>query len=159
VAVHSEPENIRELVSQAIARHYQAAQTKGLQLECRISDDVPQIIVCDQRKVLRVLENLIGNAVRYTDTGRVLVEVDRSSDQLAIRIKDTGIGIAAGQVDTIFEKFTQADDSERRARDGAGLGLTIAQRLVTLMGGQLMLQSKQHQGSTFSFTLPLQEPK
>ncbi|WP_195724573.1 ATP-binding protein [Herbaspirillum sp. CAH-3] len=159
VAVHSEPENIRELVSQAIARHYQGAQAKGLQLECRISDDVPQIIVCDQRKVLRVLENLIGNAVRYTDTGRVLVEVDRSSDQLAIRIKDTGIGIAAGQVDTIFEKFTQADDSEQRARDGAGLGLTIAQRLVTLMGGQLMLQSKQHQGSTFSFTLPLQEPK
>ncbi|MBO14714.1 MAG: two-component sensor histidine kinase [Herbaspirillum sp.] len=159
VAVHQEPENIRELVSQAIARHYQAAQTKGLQLECRISDDVPQIIVCDQRKVLRVLENLIGNAVRYTDTGRVLVEVDRSSDQLDIRIKDTGIGIPAGQLDTIFEKFTQADDSERRAKDGAGLGLTIAQRLVTLMGGQLMLQSKQHQGSTFSFTLPLQEPK
>lgn len=159
VAIHAEPENIRELVGQAIARHYQSAQSKGLQLECRISDEVPQIVVCDQRKVLRVLDNLIGNAVRYTDTGRILVEVERSGDQLAIRIKDTGIGIPAAQLDTIFEKFTQADNSERRAKDGAGLGLTIAQRLVTLMGGQLMLQSKQHQGSTFSFTLPLQEPK
>ncbi|WP_299535179.1 hybrid sensor histidine kinase/response regulator [uncultured Herbaspirillum sp.] len=159
VSVHREPENIRELVGQAMARHYQAAQAKGLLLECRITDEVPQIIVCDQRKTLRVLENLIGNAVRYTDTGRVMVEVDRAGNELAIRIKDTGIGIPAGQRDTIFEKFTQADDSERRAKDGAGLGLTIAQRLVTLMGGQLMLQSEQHQGSTFSFTLPLQEPK
>lgn len=159
VTIHSEPENIRELVSQAMARHYQDAQAKGLLLECRITDEVPQIVVCDQRKMLRVLENLIGNAVRYTDTGRVTVEVDRAGNQLAIRIKDTGIGIPVGQRDTIFEKFTQADDSERRAKEGAGLGLTIAQRLVTLMGGQLMLQSEQHQGSTFSFTLPLQEPK
>lgn len=159
VTIHSEPENIRELVSQAMARHYQDAQAKGLLLECRITDEVPQIVVCDQRKMLRVLENLIGNAVRYTETGRVTVEVDRAGNQLSIRIKDTGIGIPAGQRDTIFEKFTQADDSERRAKEGAGLGLTIAQRLVTLMGGQLMLQSEQHQGSTFSFTLPLQEPK
>ncbi|WP_174526049.1 ATP-binding protein [Herbaspirillum rubrisubalbicans] len=159
VAIQAEPENIRELISQAVARHYPDAQAKGLSLECRIGDEVPQVVVCDQRKVLRVLENLLGNAVRYTDSGRILVEVERSGSQLSVRIKDTGIGIPAGQLDTIFEKFTQADDSERRARDGAGLGLTIAQRLVTLMGGKLMLQSKQHQGSTFSFTLPLQEPK
>ncbi|WP_171939845.1 cache domain-containing sensor histidine kinase [Herbaspirillum rubrisubalbicans] len=159
VAIQAEPENIRELISQAVARHYPDAQAKGLSLECRISDEVPQVVVCDQRKVLRVLENLLDNAVRYTDSGRILVEVERSGSQLSVRIKDTGIGIPAGQLDTIFEKFTQADDSERRARDGAGLGLTIAQRLVTLMGGKLMLQSKQHQGSTFSFTLPLQEPK
>ncbi|WP_288393065.1 ATP-binding protein [uncultured Herbaspirillum sp.] len=159
VAIQAEPENIRELIGQAVARHYPDAQAKGLSLECRISDEVPQVVVCDQRKVLRVLENLLDNAVRYTDSGRILVEVERSGSQLSVRIKDTGIGIPAGQLDTIFEKFTQADDSERRARDGAGLGLTIAQRLVTLMGGKLMLQSKQHQGSTFSFTLPLQEPK
>ncbi|WP_198937266.1 sensor histidine kinase [Herbaspirillum camelliae] len=160
VAVHLEPANIRELVGQAIARHYQPAQAKGLQLECRISDDVPQILVCDERKIQRVLDNLISNAVRYTDQGRVTVEVERSgAQQLTMRIKDTGIGIAASQQNDIFEKFTQADDSPRRSQEGAGLGLTIAQRLVTLMGGQLVLQSKQHQGSTFSFTLPLQEPK
>jgi signal transduction histidine kinase len=160
VTVHMAPENLRELVGQAIARHYAAARDKGVLLECRIADDVPQVLVCDQRKVLRVLENLIGNAVRYTDAGRIMVEVERSAaDQLDIHIKDTGIGIPAAQLETIFEKFTQADDSVRRSRDGAGLGLTIAQRLVTLMGGKLVLQSKQHQGSTFSFTLPLQEPK
>lgn len=160
VAVHLEPANIRELVGQAIARHYQPAQAKGLQLECRISDDVPQILVCDERKIQRVLDNLISNAVRYTEQGRVTVEVERSgAQQLTMRIKDTGIGIAASQQNDIFEKFTQADDSPRRSQEGAGLGLTIAQRLVTLMGGQLVLQSKQHQGSTFSFTLPLQEPK
>jgi len=160
VAVHLQPENIRELVGQAIARHYQEAQAKGLQLECRFGDDVPQILVCDERKIQRVLENLISNAVRYTDQGRIMVEVERSgAQQLTMRIKDTGIGIAASQQNDIFEKFTQADDSPRRSQEGAGLGLTIAQRLVTLMGGQLVLQSKQHQGSTFSFTLPLQEPK
>lgn len=160
VAVHLEPENIRELVSQSIARHYQAAHDKGLQLDCRIGDDVPQIVVCDERKVQRVLENLIGNAVRYTEQGRIMVEVEREgSDQLTIRIQDTGIGIAEEKLDHVFEKFAQVDDSPQRANDGAGLGLTIAQRLVLLMGGKLVLQSKQHQGSTFSFTLPLQEPK
>ncbi len=160
VTVHLEPENIRELVSQSIARHYPAAHDKGLQLDCRISDDVPQTVVCDERKVQRVLENLIGNAVRYTDQGRIMVEVEREgSDELTIRIQDTGIGIAEEKLDHVFEKFAQVDDSPQRAKDGAGLGLTIAQRLVLLMGGKLVLQSKQHQGSTFSFTLPLQEPK
>ncbi|ADJ65206.1 sensor histidine kinase [Herbaspirillum seropedicae] len=160
VAVHLDPANIRELVGQAIARHYPQAQAKGLPLECRIGEDVPQILVCDERKIQRVLDNLISNAVRYTDHGRVMVEVERSGpQQLTMRIKDTGIGIAASQQNDIFEKFTQADDSPRRSQEGAGLGLTIAQRLVMLMGGQLVLQSEQHQGSTFSFTLPLQEPK
>ncbi|MFJ3056644.1 ATP-binding protein [Herbaspirillum sp. NPDC087042] len=160
VTVHLEPENIRELVGQSIARHYPAAHGKGLQLDCRISDDVPQIVVCDERKVQRVLENLIGNAVRYTDQGRIMVEVEREgSKELTIRIQDTGIGIAEEKLDHVFEKFAQVDDSPQRAKDGAGLGLTIAQRLVLLMGGKLVLQSKQHQGSTFSFTLPLQEPK
>ncbi|MDR6395484.1 sensor histidine kinase [Herbaspirillum seropedicae] len=160
VAVHLDPANIRELVGQAIARHYPQAQAKGLPLECRIGEDVPQILVCDERKIQRVLDNLISNAVRYTDHGRVMVEVERSgAQQLTMRIKDTGIGIAASQQNDIFEKFTQADDSPRRSQEGAGLGLTIAQRLVMLMGGQLVLQSEQHQGSTFSFTLPLQEPK
>lgn len=160
VAVHLDPANIRELVGQAIARHYPQAQAKGLPLECRIGEDVPQILVCDERKIQRVLDNLISNAVRYTDHGRVMVEVERSgAQQLTMRIKDTGIGIAASQQNDIFEKFTQADDSPRRSQEGAGLGLTIAQRLVMLMGGQLVLQSEQNQGSTFSFTLPLQEPK
>ncbi|WP_343722518.1 sensor histidine kinase [Herbaspirillum seropedicae] len=160
VAVHLDPANIRELVGQAIARHYPQAQAKGLPLECRIGEDVPQILVCDERKIQRVLDNLISNAVRYTDHGRVMVEVERSgAQQLTMRIKDTGIGIAASQQNDIFEKFTQADDGPRRSQEGAGLGLTIAQRLVMLMGGQLVLQSEQHQGSTFSFTLPLQEPK
>lgn len=160
VAVQLEPENIRELIGQAIARHYQAAHDKGLQLECRIGDEVPQVVVCDERKVQRVMENLLGNAVRYTDQGRIMVEVERDGEQrLVIRVKDTGIGIAEEKLDHVFEKFAQADDSPQRPKDGAGLGLTIAQRLVSLMGGQLVLQSKQHQGSTFSFTLPLQEPK
>ena len=117
-------------------------------------------MVCDERKVQRVLENLISNAVRYTEQGRIMVEVEREgSQELTIRIQDTGIGIAEEKLDHVFEKFAQVDDSPQRANDGAGLGLTIAQRLVLLMGGKLVLQSKQHQGSTFSFTLPLQEPK
>jgi signal transduction histidine kinase len=113
----------------------------------------------DPNRLQQILFNLLGNAIKFTEHGLIEVSAEQEGRLVRVHIKDTGIGIPPAQLETIFEKFTQADDSERRARDGAGLGLTIAQRLVTLMGGQLMLQSKQHQGSTFSFTLPLQEPK
>jgi signal transduction histidine kinase len=156
VPVNLHEENLRELVLQAVGRCSPQAQEKGLALECNVAAEVPLVVLCDGQKILRVLDNLLCNAVRFTDKGRIVVLVSRpSSEFLKISVQDTGIGIPEKQHQKIFEKFSQVDDSPNRANDGAGLGLTIAQRLATLMGGELTLESSESCGSTFSLSVPL----
>jgi two-component system, NarL family, sensor histidine kinase BarA len=156
VAVNLCEENFRELIMQAVGRHSRDAQDKGLQLEWNVAQDVPTELNCDGDKILRVLDNLLGNAIRFTEKGRVTVQASRNADgALEVRVKDTGIGIPQDKHDRIFEKFAQLDDSPNRMKDGAGLGLTIAKRLATLMGGELLLQSTENNGSTFTLVLPV----
>lgn len=136
---------------------------KGLSSECSLPADLPQTLIGDPLRIRQVLLNLIGNAVKFTLTGRIavtvrVVETGASDMMLAVDIADTGIGIPADRLEAIFHAFAQADGSTTRNFGGTGLGLTISSQLVDLMGGRLTVQSQEGVGSTFSFTLRLGLP-
>ena len=139
------------------------AHSRNLELACSISPDVPQRIQGDPTRLRQVLTNLLGNAVKFTERGEIILTVlplaeEASSIQpryLQFSVRDTGIGIPADKLDAIFEKFTQADSSTTRKYEGTGLGLTISRRLVELMGGRIWVESRPGEGSTFFFTIPL----
>jgi signal transduction histidine kinase len=153
-------EQLGELVQRAVAGQRAAAEAKGLSLTLTLDDGLPRHYVCDRAKLLRVLDILLRNAVEATATGSVQLRVGLASGQLVFRVADTGPGVPATVRQRLFEQFTMADDSAARARDGAGLGLAIAARLVQLMGGNIQLEDSQ-QGAVFAVSLPylrLQQP-
>src|SRR5207244_1851460 len=120
-----------------------------------IDADLP-LVETDRAKVKQVVINLLTNALKFTPEGWVKVTADheKASDRVVIAVSDTGIGIAEEDQARIFEDFTQADSSSTRAYGGAGLGLSISRRLVTMLGGQLTLTSKVGKGSTFTLSVP-----
>ncbi len=133
------------------------ADQKGLELIVRISPEVPAAIVGDPMRLQQVLANLVGNAVKFTEHGHVLVELTQEASgdgctMLHFAVTDTGIGIPLDKHATIFEAFSQADGSTTRRFGGTGLGLTISATLVHLMGGRIWLQSEAGAGTTFHFT-------
>jgi two-component system, sensor histidine kinase and response regulator len=135
------------------------ARDKGVALDIRIASDVPMAVESDPVRLRQLITNLVGNAVKFTETGSVTVQVERSTDQtmadgLQFSVIDTGIGIAHDKLAGVFEAFTQADSSTTRRFGGTGLGLAICTRLVKLMGGTLGVSSEVDVGSTFYFTLP-----
>jgi PAS domain S-box-containing protein len=136
------------------------AQEKGLALVCDIAEDVPRDLVGDPTRLRQVLLNLLGNALKFTEAGEVVLRVtaaaDATSAVVRFTISDTGIGIAAGKLGAVFERFTQADSSTTRRYGGSGLGLTISRRLVELMGGRIAVESVLGEGSVFSFAVPLE---
>src|SRR5881275_87983 len=134
------------------------AREKHLELTVDVQPDVPHLVRGDPTRLRQVLMNLIGNAIKFTEEGEVDVSAawvashgERAS--VRFRVRDTGIGISAEQLGTIFQEFTQADASMTRRYGGTGLGLAISRRLVALMGGQLSVTSEVGRGSEFSFTL------
>jgi two-component system sensor histidine kinase/response regulator len=142
------------------------AHTKGLELACRIAPGVPDALVGDSARLRQVLVNLVGNAIKFTERGEVVVEVDEVASEAALSaalsndpvslqfsVRDTGVGIPAEKQGLIFEAFMQADTSTTRQYGGTGLGLAISAQLVTLMGGRLWVESHLGEGSTFHFTL------
>jgi len=136
------------------------AREKHLELLAEVPPDVPRIVRGDPTRLRQVLTNLIGNAVKFTGGGEVVVSVavvGTEDDRARIRfsVRDTGIGIAPEKVRAIFQEFTQADASMTRRYGGTGLGLAISEKLVRLMGGDLTLTSQVGQGSRFEFTLDL----
>ncbi len=136
-------------------------QEKGLSMMCDVAPDVTEHLVGDPTRLQQVLLNLIGNAIKFTETGQVSVKVSPACamavpSSLRFSVTDTGIGISATQLTRIFEQFTQADSSTTRRFGGSGLGLTISKRLVELMGGQIEVESMLNEGSTFSFVLPFE---
>jgi signal transduction histidine kinase/ActR/RegA family two-component response regulator len=133
------------------------AERKGLEIALGIDQRVPRAVVGDAGRVRQILLNLLGNAVKFTERGHVLIELSYISDELLrIAVTDTGIGIPSDTLRSLFEKFMQADVSTTRRFGGTGLGLAIAKRLVELMGGTMSVTSEVGRGSTFCFTLPLQ---
>ncbi|CAN5855623.1 hypothetical protein BH11MYX2_BH11MYX2_26700 [soil metagenome] len=147
-------ENVTEIVETR-------AQGKGLTLTCEIAPNVPANLVGDPTRLRQVLLNLMGNAIKFTESGEVSLRVapDRDSSVLtALRftIADTGVGIPAEKLDRVFERFTQADSSTTRRFGGSGLGLTISKRLVELMGGRIWCESTVEKGSVFSFVVPFE---
>lgn len=133
------------------------ARQKGIAVSCAIDPLVPPLLRGDPARLRDLLVNLAGNAVKFTDRGEVAIEVERASAQdsatipLRFSVRDTGIGIPAEKLETIFESFSQADGSTTRKYGGTGLGLAIARRIVTMMGGSIEVESEVGKGSTFSF--------
>lgn len=136
------------------------AESKGFELIVRYAPEAPRYVVGDAGRIRQILTNLIGNAIKFTEKGHVLVDIEcvTKVDDFAyinFQIQDTGIGIAKDKLNTIFDKFTQADTSTTRRFGGTGLGLAITQQLVKMMGGKIQVSSQERIGSTFTFQLPL----
>lgn len=132
------------------------AHEKGLELAFSIQDPVPEFLVGDPSRLRQIVMNLVGNAIKFTQAGEVLLTVslvwkNAHSIRLKFEVSDTGVGIPAHKIDDIFEAFRQADTSTTRSFGGTGLGLSISTRLVSLMGGELSCESEVGQGSTFRF--------
>ncbi|MDQ6432581.1 PAS domain-containing protein [Mesorhizobium sp. LHD-90] len=137
------------------------AKEKDLELIIRVAPDLKDTYVGDVGRIRQIVTNLIGNAIKFTDAGHVLVEarngVGTDGTNLRMSVTDTGIGIPPDKLGTVFEKFSQVDASSTRRHEGTGLGLAITSRLVGLMGGTVGVESVEGQGSTFSVTLSLPE--
>src|SRR4029450_3759796 len=137
------------------------AHEKGLALVCEIASEVPGDLIGDPTRLRQVLLNLLGNAIKFTEAGEVALRVTRDANSsapgvLRFTISDSGIGIPGEKLGAVFERFTQADSSTTPRYRGSGLGLTISQRLVELMGGCIRVESSVGKGSVFSFTVPLE---
>jgi signal transduction histidine kinase/ActR/RegA family two-component response regulator len=155
--VFEEPYDLRELAASVQAIFLPQAQRKGLEFSCVVDESLPQMVLGDVTRVRQVLFNLLGNAVKCTETGYVRLTVfpDPSGGFLRLRVSDTGIGIPEDKLAMIFEPFTQADASRSRKLQGTGLGLGIVKRLVGLMGGSVALESALGQGTVATVDVPL----
>ena len=143
------------------------AHQKDLELICDVDVAIPEFVVADAMRIRQILVNLVGNAVKFTERGEVVVSVvvdkpgakdagQASSLVLLFAVRDTGIGVPASKQRQIFQPFSQADGSTTRKYGGTGLGLTISKRLVEMMGGRIWLESKPGLGTTFFFTVPVE---
>jgi len=151
------PFSVRDHLADLVKPLALRAEQKGLELVCHVLPDVPHVASGDPGRLRQVLVNLIGNAIKFTGRGQILVQVEIDSstaEQIVLHyfVSDSGIGIPADKQQAIFEPFKQADGSTTRRFGGTGLGLTISSTLVELMGGRIWLESAPHEGSTFHFT-------
>ncbi|MDP5163516.1 hybrid sensor histidine kinase/response regulator [Enterobacter ludwigii] len=157
VELETEPVSVRPFIQSLIRPHMPEASEKGIELLVDIASDVPDVLLIDGARLRQILTNLLGNAVKFTHQGEVIliVEPDTEESHWRFRVRDSGIGIPANKQKTIFEAFSQADNSTTRRYGGTGLGLTISARLVAAMGGELTVTSQPGKGSEFSFVLPI----
>jgi signal transduction histidine kinase len=140
------------MVTEALAR------AKGLTLTVKVAEGMP-VSRGDERRLTQVLINLLGNAVKFTESGSVQVIALAVDGQLEISVSDTGPGIAPEHHVRIFEEFQQVDDSNTRRKGGSGLGLAISRRIVEMHGGSISLHSTLGVGSIFTITLPVKAPE
>jgi PAS domain S-box-containing protein len=156
--LESIPFNLRDRLEGVVKSLALRAHKQGLELVCHIPPEVPDRLLGDPGRFCQVIINLVGNAIKFTEQGEVLVEVEVESETLLevilqVSVKDTGIGIPVEKQRSIFDVFAQVDSSMTRKYGGTGLGLAISSRLVTLMGGRIWLESEPGKGSTFHFTV------
>ncbi|MCP4190853.1 MAG: response regulator [Planctomycetaceae bacterium] len=158
--IEQSPFEIHEMLGDTLKALTFRAHSKSLELVCQIDENVPDVMLGDPVRLRQILTNLIGNAIKFTEQGEVLVDVrqrNRTDDDTSIefRVTDTGIGIPDAKQADVFDAFSQVDPSTTRQFGGTGLGLAISYRLVELMGGKLRVKSVQGKGSTFAFVIPL----
>ncbi len=149
---------LRDLVEESVALLFPQAMTKGLLLHAEIATELPEYLEQDETRLRQVLINLLGNAVKFTEKGSVLLEVSGKPlpgrrFELLFTVRDTGIGIPRERQPHLFEPFSQGDNSITRRYGGTGLGLAISKHLVENMGGKIELESERGRGATFEFTI------
>jgi signal transduction histidine kinase/CheY-like chemotaxis protein len=152
------PFDLRELMEETSELFIDAVNLKNIDLVCFVPVEINCRIKGDPTRLRQILTNLVSNAVKFTESGEVVLRVEQSGREgnrqtLRFSVEDTGIGIAAGVIDRLFEKFTQADGSTTRKYGGTGLGLSVCKQLVEMQGGQIGVKSAIGEGSTFWFTL------
>ena len=157
------PFNLRECIESALDLVVTRAAEHHIDLACVIDEDVPQAISGDVTRLRQILLNLLGNAVKFTEQGEIVVTVsrDREAEQAGLKnylhfaVRDTGIGIPKERMNRLFQSFSQVDASTTRKYGGTGLGLAISKRLVELMGGEIKVESEgiPGRGSVFHFTV------
>ena len=156
------PFHLRDFLAETSGLFAERAEAKGLKLEVRIADPAPDYVVADCGRLRQVLSNLLSNAIKFTERGSVLIHArhDAETAALEISVTDTGVGIDPGQLELLFQRFTQADGSISRRYGGTGLGLSICRQLTGLMGGEIRAASTPGAGSTFAFDIraPASEP-
>ncbi|MBF0611902.1 MAG: response regulator [Magnetococcales bacterium] len=151
-----EPVHLAELVQELIDLLKWVAEGKGLQLSCIVDPLLPTWLLADRFRLRQVLFNLLGNAIKFTEHGRVSLGCKKiSEERFQLTVEDTGIGIGGHQLEEIFQPFTQADSSVTRRYGGTGLGLAISRQVVELMGGEIWVESQPGKGSVFHTLLPL----
>jgi two-component system, sensor histidine kinase and response regulator len=163
VELESRAFDLWEYAEEAVRWFALQAREKRIDLVCFVHPSVPRMVMGDAVRLRQVLVNLLGNAVKFTEHGSVVLEIRLRSDgsadagdcPLVMTVRDTGIGIPQDKLQSIFEPFTQADDSMTRRFGGTGLGLTISRQLVTLMGGEIWVNSNPGEGSVFGFSITL----
>lgn len=158
IDLENHPFDLRSCVEEALELLAPQASEKHLELLARLNDGVPTTVVGDVTRLRQVLVNLLGNAVKFTDTGEVVVDVrsigsPTTGMEIQFTVRDTGIGIPKDRMDRLFKSFSQVDASTTRKYGGTGLGLAICNRLVNLMGGRIWVESEPGQGSAFHFTI------
>jgi PAS domain S-box-containing protein len=158
------PFNLRETVEDTVRSLAVRAHGQGIELACRIAPDTPETVVGDRVRLRQVLTNLVGNAVKFTPRGEVVMDVNSTGDgngraKLQFSVVDTGIGIPQEKLESIFKAFEQADASMTRRYGGTGLGLAITSRLIELMNGKIWVESRPGHGSTFHFTAAFELPE
>ena len=160
LVLDSAPFNLAEAIEDVATLVSTRAKEKDLEMIVRVEPKCQQMFHGDVGRFRQIITNLVGNAVKFTDKGHVLVEVTgqerEGKTRLKVSVTDTGIGIPADKLRLVFEKFSQVDSSSTRRHEGTGLGLAITSRLVELMGGEIGVESTEGQGSTFWFTVALE---
>jgi PAS domain S-box-containing protein len=157
------PFNLKTTVQDVVDLLSPKANQKGLELSIDFQKHVNEFLVGDAMRIKQILHNLIGNAIKFTESGQITIIVDnnplyvapKGKSMVMISVKDTGIGLTKEQAKLIFNKFVQADSSTTRKYGGTGLGLAICQKFVTLLGGEISVESEVNIGTTFSFTMLL----
>jgi signal transduction histidine kinase len=146
--------SIKDVVHNVYGAVESLATAKNLALKVELPTDLPPARG-DERRLTQVLLNLVGNAIKFTDTGEVAIKTSNADGTLTVAVHDTGPGISEADQGKIFEEFQQADSSSTKQKGGTGLGLAIAKRIIEMHGGRLWVESELGHGSTFSFTVPV----
>ncbi len=163
--VYPRPSSLRVEIASLRQIFKNQAESKGLELCLEVSPKVPNSVVVDPDRFKQIVINLLGNAIKFTDKGRVGANIDYSDpestdpEHLIVEVFDTGIGISEENKDRIFESFTQGNAGFNRDYGGTGLGLSISNQLIELMGGELKMKSEFGKGTTFRFTIPVDDPQ
>ena len=155
LGIHPEPFELRKTVAHAMDLFDNRIKSMRLVFQSQIDEGLPGWVLADRHRLMQVLVNLLGNAIKFTQQGHVMLRVKQSDQSLVFEVEDTGIGISEDQQAKVFERFSQATVQTQAVYGGNGLGLAISKRLVELMGGEIGVKSQLGHGSVFWFTVPL----